>query len=252
MKILITGKNGFIAKALINNLKYNITGVGREDFDLTSREETNRWLEGKHFDVVIHTAIVGGSRLKQDDGEVFYQNLSMFFNLLVNKDKFTQLITFGSGAELGDPFDPYGLSKNIINRIIQSETKINSIRIYGVFGADEWDSRFIKANIRRYINKESLNIHQNKIMDFFYIDDLVSLVEKIIQDPSIKEIDSSYEESYSLLDIANIINQLSQHRCTIEVDNQGLGQQYRGEHKPVGLDYIGLKKGIERVYESIN
>ena len=45
----------------------------------------------------------------KDNSEVFYQNLSMFYNLLANQDKFNQLISFGSGAELGYPTDPYVL-----------------------------------------------------------------------------------------------------------------------------------------------
>ena len=145
MKILVTGKNGFVGKNLSNQLGYEITSIGREDFNLTDREATNNWFKDKYFDVVIHTAIVGGSRLKKDNSEVFYQNLSMFYNLLANQDKFNQLISFGSGAELGYPTDPYGLSKNIINKIIQTESKLNNIRIYGVFGKDEWDTRFIKS-----------------------------------------------------------------------------------------------------------
>ena len=47
MKILVTGKNGYIGSSIINKLKaynYNITGVGREDFDLTDRKSTNTYL----------------------------------------------------------------------------------------------------------------------------------------------------------------------------------------------------------------
>lgn len=35
MKVLITGKNGFIGKNLSKKLNYEITNIGREDFDLT-------------------------------------------------------------------------------------------------------------------------------------------------------------------------------------------------------------------------
>ena len=106
MKILITGGNGYIAKALAKGLsQYNITSITRQDFDLTDRESTNKWFDGKHFDTVIHTAIKGGSRLKTDDGDVFYQNLQMFYNLYYNKAHFDKFIHFGSGAELGTPSD---------------------------------------------------------------------------------------------------------------------------------------------------
>ena len=56
MKILITGKNGYIGKNLVNKLKglHNITSIGREDFDLSNRELTNKFFKNKYFDVVIH------------------------------------------------------------------------------------------------------------------------------------------------------------------------------------------------------
>ena len=84
MKILITGGNGYVAQSLAKGLSsfpYNITCVTRKDFDLTDRASTDKWFEGKHFDAVIHTAIKGGSRLQQDEGDIFYQNLQMFYNL---------------------------------------------------------------------------------------------------------------------------------------------------------------------------
>lgn len=254
MKILITGKNGYIAKSLANKLKekHSVIGIGRDDFDLTDRESTNRWFKDKHFDVIIHTAIVGGSRLKQDDEKVFFQNLSMFYNLLSNQDKFNQLISFGSGAELGYPIDPYGLSKNIINRIIHNEPKFNNIRIFAVFDENELNTRFIKSNIKRYIDKQPLVIHQDKYMDFFYMDDLVSIVEYIIFNPQVKEINCSYSQSYSLHSIASLINQLSDYKCEIKVEQKGLGKDYIGQYQNLSISFVGLEKAIKQIYEKLN
>ena len=102
MKILITGKNGYIAQSIYNTLKdkYNITSVGRQDFDLSDWGKTNEWFKNKQFDVIIHTAVVGGSRLKKEDSSIIDQNLKMYYNLLDQKDKYTKFIHFGSGAEL--------------------------------------------------------------------------------------------------------------------------------------------------------
>lgn len=254
MKILITGKNGLIGNHLSKKLiGYEIEGIGREDFDLTDREETNNFFKDKYYDVIIHTAIVGGSRLREDGSEVFYQNLSMFYNLLANKNQFGQLISFGSGAELGKPTDPYGLSKNIINRIIQSEHNFSNIRIFAVFNENELDTRFIKANIKRYINKEPLVIHQNKLMDFFHMDDLVSLVDYVIKNPSTKSINASYYETHDLLDIANIINNLDTHKCGIILENKGTGKAYVGSYQEkLNIPLIGLKEGIKKTYYAIN
>ena len=92
MRILITGKNGYIAKSLLASLDNYFdftypsffTACGKDDFDLTNREDTTNWFRKYgYFDVVIHTAINGGSRLQKDDNNVLANNLKMFYNLFV-------------------------------------------------------------------------------------------------------------------------------------------------------------------------
>lgn len=262
MRILITGKNGYIAKGLLkhlDNFKFlnfprdkEIITVGRDDFDLTDRKSTNEWFKNEHkFDVVIHTAIVGGRRIKKDNADVFYQNISMFYNLLNNKDKFTKFIHFGSGAELGMPSEPYGLSKKIINELIKPLDNFYNIRIFGLFDEDELDNRFIKANIRRYINKESIEVYENKLMDFFYMEDLVSLVNYYITHPSPPKVsECSYAIKYSLLEIANIINNQSDYKVSIKQLGNLNKPDYIGTTVP-DIKYIGLMQGILNVYNKL-
>jgi nucleoside-diphosphate-sugar epimerase len=252
MNILITGGNGYIAKSLSKNLiDCDVTCISRKDFDLTNKEVTTRWFENKFFDVVIHTAIKGGSRLNQDDGEVFYQNLQMFYNLYYNKIHFSKFIHFGSGAELGQPNDPYGLSKKIINELISSEPDFYNIRIFGTFDENELDTRFIKNNIKRYLNKEEIIIHQNKLMDFFYMKDLISLVKHYIKENHLPKVaECSYIEKYSLLDIAHLINNLSDYKTPIKQLDPTEGKAYIGRTS-LDLNYIGLEQGIKEVYNKL-
>jgi len=256
MNILITGGNGYIAKSLSKGLwdgnsRPNITLITRQDFDLTDREATNKWFEGKYFDVVIHTAIKGGSRLQQDEGDVFFQNLQMFYNLYYNKSHFTKFIHFGSGAELGTPSDPYGLSKKIINDISNTEDNFYNLRIFAVFDENELERRFIKSSIKHYINKEPIVIHQNKYMDFFYMKDLISLVKYYIDNSSPpKMIECSYKEKYTLFKIANIINNLNDYKVPIKVLDSSEGNPYIGKTIP-NLNLIGLKQGIKTVYNKL-
>ena len=138
MKVLITGGNGYIAKSLYKGLNhYNISTITRNNFDLTDKIATDKWFKGKYFDVIIHTSVKGGSRLIPDNGETFYQNLQMFYNLYYNKHCFGKFIHFGSGAELNNPSDPYGLSKKIINELIKPEPGFYNIRIFGIFDENE-------------------------------------------------------------------------------------------------------------------
>jgi len=260
MNILITGGNGYIAKSLSRGLwegssRPNITLITRKDFDLTNRKTTNEWFKGKHFDTVIHTAVKGGSRLAPDDGNVLYQNLQMFYNLYYNKHCFDKLIHFGSGAEKNAPEDPYGMSKNIINQLIKNEHGFFNLRIFGVFDENEWDTRFIKSSLIKYINKEPITIHQNKFMDFFYMGDLITLVKNyIIGNPytSLNKLtECSYRETYTLLDIANYINTLGNYKVPIHITAPDLGTPYKGETPAKILPLIGLKKGILNTYNKL-
>lgn len=247
MRILITGKNGYIGSSLISKLD-STTGVGRDDFDLTDRESTNNYFKDKYFDVIIHTAICGGSRLKEDGNDVLANNIKMFYNLMTNAHKFGQLISFGSGAELNWPSDPYGLSKAIIANTIDSHSKLNNIRIFGIFDENELGTRFIKTCLENYKNKEPIVIHQNKLFDFIHMDDLVTIINFIILNPSIKTIDCCYEESYTLKEIANYITTLDNHNCEIKVNKTNQGIPYIGHFKDYKLNLIGLKQRINNIY----
>tara|TARA_R110002012_G_scaffold217330_2_gene388544 strand:+ start:1459 stop:2232 length:774 start_codon:yes stop_codon:yes gene_type:complete len=252
MNILITGGNGYIAKSLSNRLN-NTISITRNDFDLTDRKATDEWFKGKYFDVVIHTAAVGGSRLKEDDADTFYQNIQMMMNLFNNKHYFGKLIHFGSGAELGMPNDPYGLSKKVISNIIDTEPFFYNIRIYSVFDENELDTRFIKSNIKRYINKENICLYQDKLMDFFYMKDLVKLIKYYIDNNDMrKNIDCSYYKKYSLLDIAHIINNLSDYKVDIiSKPVKFKVKDYIGDFCLPDLKWVGLEQGIKETYKKL-
>ena len=149
------------------------------------------------------------------------------------------------------PTDPYGLSKNVINRIIEHETNFYNIRVYGVFDENELDTRFIKSNIKRYITNQPLEIHQNKLMDFIYMEDLISLVKYYIENTDVNKItEGCYVKKYSLIDIANIINNLSNYKVSINVHNEGIALPYIGKTTPP-IEFIGLEKGIKNVYNEL-
>lgn len=250
MNILITGGNGYVAKSIYKLLKdkYNITCISRQDFDLSDPFETIKYFSDKYFDVVIHCAVSGGNRLRPDTLNDLDNNLKMYYNLLNCSNKYKKLINFSSGAETTASETLYGLSKRVISKSISEKDNFYNIKIFAVFDENEWDTRFIKGNIKRYINKEPMIVHQDKLMDFFYMKDLISLVDYYIKNENPpKEIDCSYSNLCSLFDIANIINNLDTHKVHITFDQEGMSQKYCG--KPNNLiEFIGLEQGIKRVY----
>ena len=270
MKILITGGNGFIARNIKNNLiSSNIVCLSRQELDLTNQESVDSFFSDKYFDVVIHTATVGGSRLETDDKSWVNDNLSMYQNLLRQRNKFTKLINLTSGAELdrrfdinGEspfdrfPVDPYGLSKNLISRMNFYNDNCYNIRIYNVFNHDELPTRMIRNNILNYISKNDLMIYKDRFMDFFHIDDFIKIINFYCNEKDLpKNIDCSYEIPTKLSDIAHMINNLDTYKSKVIIENQiDNGKSYCGNPfllKNLNLKLDGLENSIKKTFIKI-
>ena len=255
MNVLITGGNGYVAERLHRDFKYkyNLSTITRQNFDLTNYNATCEWFNDRHFDVVLHTAIAGGSRLQQDDSVVLQQNLAMYNNLFVNRHNFKKLISFGSGAEIFMRDTPYANSKREIAESIRNTEDFYNLRIFGVFDENELITRFIKANMLRYIKKEPMIIHTNKIMDFIYMQDLISTVEHYIHNTDLpKDINCCYEEKYTLKTIANIINSLDTHKVPIITENKTQLEFYCGNSNLPPIKLIGLENGIIETFKKLS
>jgi UDP-glucose 4-epimerase len=276
MHILITGCNGFIGRNLVNHFKTNhsVDAASRKEFDMLDSESVKKFFEDKKYDLVIHTAIEGGRRTKPDTEEMVYKNILMVYNLLENQDKFDNMITFGSGAELDRRFDInektnvdrryptdfYGISKSIIHKLCMIEPKLYNFRIFNCFGSDESETRFIRGNIEKNIKGESMILFSNRLMDFFYMDDLISMINQFTINPSVfpKSIDCVYENKYRLSDILNIINEVSDNSVDIiKLNDESINSintnqtDYIGKFTDLSIEFIGLRNSIEIVYNKI-
>jgi nucleoside-diphosphate-sugar epimerase len=265
--ILITGCNGYIARNIKNYLKdYKLFLTDRSSLNLLNSYDVDNFFSGRYFDIVLHTAVNGGSRLNSDDCTVFYNNILMHYNLMKNNANFGKYINLGSGAELDRsknidfdscqiesfPIDHYGLSKNVIARTGYTLEKFHNIRIFNVFNEDELSTRMMRNSITNYINKEKIIIHQNRYMDFMSFDDFAKILNYVISSNNCpKTINCSYQEKYLLSDIAEIINSLSNYKVEIEIQNKELGFSYIGKSEIEKLDIKldGLKLGIEKCYQ---
>lgn len=276
MKILITGSNGFIGRNLkkyLSNMGYDIDGLSRNELNLLDKEDVTLFLCEKYYDVIIHTAVEGGRRTKPDSEEMFYNNILMVYNLLSNKNHFGRMITFGSGAELDRtmnineetifeeryPIDYYGMSKNVIAKLCLVEPQLYNFRIFNCFGPDEADGRLIRGNIEKKLRDEPMTMFSNRLMDFFYIDDLGKIVENFIVNKDFpKTIDCVYDTKYRLHDILNAINNCSNNKVEIisTVDSSvnkinSKETDYIGKFTNIQIEYIGLIEGIHDTYNII-
>jgi nucleoside-diphosphate-sugar epimerase len=256
MNILLTGSNGFIGnniKRYLTKFPVSLTSISRKNFDLSCYESTKKWFieNNQIFDIVIHTAIQGGSRLKNDDDKILDNNIKMYYNLLSNNQYFNKFINLSSGAEYLQN-TPYGLSKKIISESIKYKQNYFNLRIYAIFNEHEINTRFIKNNINNYINHKNITIFKNKLMDFMYMDDFLSILDKYIYNSNMpKDIDCVYDQKYSLVDIANIINNLDNYKNSIEILEDKLDDSYTGQFTDLNIKYIGLEQGIINTYRNL-
>jgi len=270
MKILITGGNGNIAKIIAKNLssEYDITSITRNDFNLLDEFSVSNYLMNKEFDVLIHTAIKGGRRTKEQTGQVVYENLIMFENLMKYNHKFKIIINFDSGAiydrstdiycrkeeELKTiPTDYYGFSKYIIyKRSLQYKNVVN-FRIFNIFHVNEEPDRFIKACYLAKKNGTNVTICQDKYFDFMYEDDFIKIIKYYINNYSNnlpKTFNLSYTKKYTLLEISKMILG-DNDNYLFEIDNTLITKtnNYCGDgtilnDMNIGLD--GLKQSLKK------
>lgn len=271
MKILIIAKNSFLAKQIKDyffNSEYDLHFSSREDFDLTSAEQTRNFFNVRHYDVVVNCAINGGIRGKEDTLQDFLNNIQMFKNLVDNRDGFGKLINFGSGAEFDrsldidscseeqiftrSPKDYYGLSKNIITRIIYKYDKFFNIRIFGCFGKHEKEGRFLKTNIKNALSNEPLNVHQDRFMDYISADDLCKIL-KFYFDNDIKllpkDLNAVYKKKYTLKQLAKMVKFHLNSESEILIQQEGLANSYTGSSERLSkmdIKLSGLEKEVER------
>lgn len=209
------GSGGFVGNNLLRDT--NWVGVSRQQLDLTDQRAVEEYFKTHDYDVVVHCSVMGGSRLRPDDGEVTHKNLLMFENVArVFKGK---LIYFSSGAALrGDPpTDPYGLSKWLIDRRIETIPDAYSLRIWGCFGPGELPTRF-SAVCKR---EGHVVIDQDKYFDFIDIEDVRKIVWEYVKGERFEKVyDLVYPEKFLLSQWAEKFG------ATYEIKNPGLGESY--------------------------
>ena len=283
MNVLVTGANGFIGSSIINSLSnssdFTFFKGTRESIDLYSHESVKRYVEENEINSVIHCAIEGGRRNITDSADVFYRNLLMFEKLISQRVKFDRFINFSSGVEYDSkssiissstdsigtnvPTGYYALSKYIISqRILNKQNPLFvNLRIFGCFGITEREDRFIKTNINNYIQCNPIIIHQDRYMDYIYINDIINIVKfyltKSVELYTIKlrDVNLTYVFKLKLSDIATMINNLDERKVEIIIQNQNLEKSYTGKSDLClynnQIEFTGLEGGIRDCYNKL-
>ena len=267
MKILITGGNGNIAKIIKNKLSYlyDITNLGRTELNILSYENIKSYLESNEFDILIHTAIIGGRRTKDDPEDTVEKNVEMFNNLMKLSDKFKMIINIDSAAiydrstdilnrfenELKTiPEDKYGKSKYLIHKQSLEYKNVYNLRLFNIFHTNEEKDRFIKACFIAGNDNTILTINEDKYFDFFYELDFIKVIKYYIQNyPNLeKTVNLCYEKKYKLSEIAKLI--INNH-SNINIIKKTSINNYSGNNnllKKYNIEFLGLEESL-KIYD---
>jgi len=272
MKILVTGGNGNIAKMIKNNLhtEYEITNLSRHDLNVLNEKDIEKYLSENKYDILVHTAILGGRRTKEENGDVTHLNLVMLENLLKHADKFKMIINFDSAAiydrstdilnrKESDiftiPTDYYGFSKYVIYQRSLQYSNMYNFRIFNIYHNNEEPDRFIKSCFNAEKNLTPITIFEDKYFDFVYENDFVKIVKYYfdnVDNPNklIKTINICYEKKYKLSEIARLI---VKNENLIKIENTNISNKnYSGDNtllKSLNIELLGLENSLE-VYKN--
>lgn len=269
MKVLITGGNGNIAKIIKNKLssEFSIFAPSRSELDILDFNMLNDFLSKNKFDILVHTCILGGRRIKEDTSNVAYTNILMFEHILKFSGNFKMIINLDSGAIYDRktdiinkneedlytvPSDYYGFSKYVIyNRSLYYKNIFN-LRIFNIFHENEEPNRFISSCFNVKYKNLTIDIYEDKFFDFMYEDDFIRIIRFYFQnfethDILEKTVNIGYEQKHRLSDIAKMI---IQNDSKINIINS-TSNNYSGRVDKLysyGIVFDGLDKGLQ-LYE---
>lgn len=277
-KILLTGGNGFIGKNILESFlaqKYEIFAPKSCELNLIDTKSVDDFFRHNEFDVILHSAVKAGHRNAKDTNNLFYSNVRMFQNIERQKDRFGKFINMGSGAiydmqnyqpKMEEnfagkhiPVDDHGFCKYLINKQIENLNNFVDLRIFGIFGKyEDYAIRFISNAICKTLFNLPITIKQNRKFDYLYIDDLMPILDFFIEnDTKYKSYNITPDKSIELIELAEIIKDISLSNLPVEVAQEGLGFEYSGSNTRIkneynNIEFTPIKDSVDRLYTWYN
>lgn len=273
MNILLTGSGGFVGKNLKRYFQesHNLFTPRSYDLDLTDSIAIASYFEQNNIDCIVHCAVAGS--FQKNIETTVEDNVKMVENLLKYKKPDARVILFGSGAmydknrelhkvkeeEIGDyiPENLYGKAKLEISKFIKNRKDVVCLNIFGCYGYEERETRFPTYAIRQVLSNQPIEINQNVVFDYLFIDDLCKIVEFFINNqPAENIINVTPTESISLTQIAEIVNTFGSTPVQVNILKHGMNFEYTGDNKRLlkfipKFKFTEYPKGLESLYKYV-
>lgn len=277
MNVLLTGSGGFIGSHIKRHLvdKFEIFCPRHKELDLTDSFAVDSFFDSYDIDFIIHSASCG-VRITPDATlqEVAVPNVTMFRNLAKHASPSCRMITIGSGAEYDKsrplnrvresdfgqriPQDPYGYSKYLISKEIEKRDNILNLRVFGVYGRGEDKSRVTTCIILDKLRSQSIFLRQNVLFQFINIDDLCRIISHFMQNfPTERFINAVPNDSISIKDLAEIVNDISGTHSDIIFQKDGWQNEYTADNsilksKLPTFSFLSYEQGMRQLYHDLS
>lgn len=248
--LFLSGSNGFIGRNFIENTnQYAIDSPRRSTLELTDYQAVDEFFTNKKYSSLIHTASVGVTRKSMlDPLQVLNGNLRVFVSLFRQRHAYDRFIQLGSGAEFGRPIlrrqiteeeleqrlpnDEYGLAKLFCTKYVMTmpPARAVSLHLFGVFGPHEdYQVRFISNAIVRAMHNLPIIMNQDVEFDYVYVKDLVKILHLFIENtPAHSNYNIVTGQPVTLLELAEIVRDVTGNKVDIMVKNPGMAPAYTG------------------------
>lgn len=259
-KIVVLGARGFVGSRILQHLskRFHVIGLTRPDLDLLDFAQVQTFLRKEQPDVVINAA---ATMANSDTVTDTRNNLGIFMNFYSNRGLFKKFVNLASGAEYDRttnidqaeertifermPADSYGFGQNIKSRICADTENFYNLRIFNCFGRGEIQTRIFPKLLDSTI--KDFTIKDDRYFDFFYIKDLLTVVEHYVQSEDlVKDINCVYPTKHKISTVVekflcfqNITKSLS-ITSTSNLNYTGTGIKLESLNLPL----YGLDKGL--------
>ncbi|MCQ2754658.1 MAG: NAD(P)-dependent oxidoreductase, partial [bacterium] len=153
------------------------------------------------------------------------------------------------------PSELYGLSKLMMSDIVKEREDILMLNIFACYGIGEKESRFPNYAIGQAVKNLPIEINQNVVFDYLYVDDMVRIVKHFIEHfPKDKIINITPNNSVSLKETAEIIRKNSGKRFNIIIKNSKMNYEYTGDNSILlknipNFEFTPMEIGLKNMYE---
>ena len=204
MKVLLTGKSGFLGNHLYNRLYnggYEIRVLSHEIADLRVYSEVKNFVQSVKPDVIFHVAGLGLYEGKDPDEENAIEvNTIGTSNLLkaCRNIDYKVFVNTGSSSEYGTKYNPmdeddvcnpesaYAISKLVGTLLAKREYNtfrkpVVTLRLFSPYGKGDSPRRFIPQVIDKAKRDKTIVVNfSDALRDYVYIDDVVQAYMKCI------------------------------------------------------------------------